>query len=793
MIENNNSGVIKHLSNNSLNSNKFRNRLIGIVIILSAFLLSFSSTFIYNAAVDIQNKTLYQGIYSNVSDDMLSYIQNNVDVFEYGVHRDVGIVKGEKAILDIIYTDDNMMKLSNVSISKGEMPSKDNEIAIEERYLSAVGIDAGIGDTITLSFRNDVSREIQERVFIICGFLDVGNNSTARTRFDSIVAKDFLLSDPFLSTADMAIAVQISNASSYSNDELKAKVKEIGTLAGVRGEDIHINNWNIDSNNASSQTTLAIVAIALVVLFACALVIYNIFYISIMRRINEYGQLRTIGATSKQIRKIVLREGRKLSFKYIPIGIVLGCIASAMISPVKWQMYPSLIYAIISSGITYLTVMVSVKKPARYAASITPIDATRYTHYQWKTNKTERATKKLSAFSLGIMNLARDKKKTILTFTSLSLSGILFISLASIMTAIDANLYARGFFPYGGEYTISLNGDLISSTVSYSDLQVDNPLTEELRQSIVQIDGVDSVETKKYISAFLLDENYQGDTIGIYSMAEQDVDNFQKYLIAGELTGNIKSNEISIVVNQGAAAYENNNLTYEIGDYVNTIIKEGEKRTKITFVVDGVIFNDDSGITFYLPSDVMDSIVSGNCNSAFEIISSQGYSKQVETQLRQLIARDERLSIELLRDITIEIKSAFKMMIIALYTFVAFIAVFAIVNLLNTIITNTIVRKKEIGMLQAVGMDRKKLRTMLQTENLCLTLGSFLISLVIGGIGGYALCNAISNIGGLDYIQYQFPLWQIVSYFLLIIIVQFTITYFLDRSMSKQTVIERLQ
>lgn len=793
MIENNNSGVIKHLSNNSLNSNKFRNRLIGIVIILSAFLLSFSSTFIYNAAVDIQNKTLYQGIYSNVSDDMLSYIQNNVDVFEYGVHRDVGIVKGEKAILDIIYTDDNMMKLSNVSISKGEMPSKDNEIAIEERYLSAVGIDAGIGDTITLSFRNDVSREIQERVFIICGFLDVGNNSTARTRFDSIVAKDFLLSDPFLSTADMAIAVQISNASSYSNDELKAKVKEIGTLAGVRGEDIHINNWNIDSNNASSQTTLAIVAIALVVLFACALVIYNIFYISIMRRINEYGQLRTIGATSKQIRKIVLREGRKLSFKYIPIGIVLGCIASAMISPVKWQMYPSLIYAIISSGITYLTVMVSVKKPARYAASITPIDATRYTHYHWKTNKTERATKKLSAFSLGIMNLARDKKKTILTFTSLSLSGILFISLASIMTAIDANLYARGFFPYGGEYTISLNGDLISSTVSYSDLQVDNPLTEELRQSIVQIDGVDSVETKKYISAFLLDENYQGDTIGIYSMAEQDVDNFQKYLIAGELTGNIKSNEISIVVNQGAAAYENNNLTYEIGDYVNTIIKEGEKRTKITFVVDGVIFNDDSGITFYLPSDVMDSIVSGNCNSAFEIISSQGYSKQVETQLRQLIARDERLSIELLRDITIEIKSAFKMMIIALYTFVAFIAVFAIVNLLNTIITNTIVRKKEIGMLQAVGMDRKKLRTMLQTENLCLTLGSFLISLVIGGIGGYALCNAISNIGGLDYIQYQFPLWQIVSYFLLIIIVQFTITYFLDRSMSKQTVIERLQ
>ncbi|MEW9096267.1 MAG: FtsX-like permease family protein [Clostridiaceae bacterium] len=793
MIENNNSGVIKHLSNNSLNSNKFRNLLIGIVIILSAFLLSFSSTFIYNAAVDIQNKTLYQGIYSNVSDDMISYIQNNVDVFEYGVHRDVGIVKGEKATLDILYTDDNMMKLSNVSISKGEVPSKDNEIAIEERYLLSMGINAGIGDTITLSFRNDVSREMQEQVFIICGFLDVGSNSTTRTRFDSIVAKDFLLSDPFLSTADMTIAVQISNASSYSNDELKAKVKEIGTLSGVRGEDIHINHWNIDSNNASSQTTLAIIAIALIVLFACALVIYNIFYVSIMRRINEYGQLRTIGATSKQIRKIVLREGRILSFKYIPIGIALGCIASAMISPVKWQMYPSLIYAIISSGITYLTVMVSVKKPARYAASISPIEAVRYTHYQWKSNKTERATKKLSAFSLGIMNLARDKKKTIVTFTSLSLSGILFISLASIMTAVDANLYARGFFSYGGEYTISLNGDLISSTVSYSDLQVDNPLTEELRQSIVQIDGVDSVETKKYISAFLLDENYQGDTIGIYSMAEEDVDNFQKYLIAGELSGNTKSNEISIVVNQGTAVYQNSNLTYEIGDYVNTIIKDGEKRTKITFVVDGVIFNDDSGITFYLPSNVMDSIVSGNCNSAFEIISGQGYSKQVETQFRQLIDKDERLSIELLKDITMEIKSAFKMMAVALYTFIAFIAIFAIVNLLNTIVTNTIVRKKEIGMLQAVGMDRKKLRTMLQAENLCLTFGSFLISLVIGGIGGYALCNAISNIGGLDYTEYQFPLWQIVSYFLLIIIVQFTITYFLDRSMSKQTVIERLE
>ncbi len=61
-----------------------------------------------------------------------------------------------------------------------------------------------------------------------------------------------------------------------------------------------------------------------IVLIGGYIVIQSIFRISINDKIQSYGQLRTIGATPKQIKRIVKREGRKLGSIGILIGTVLG-------------------------------------------------------------------------------------------------------------------------------------------------------------------------------------------------------------------------------------------------------------------------------------------------------------------------------------------------------------------------------------------------------------------------------------------------------------------------------------
>ena len=76
---------------------------------------------------------------------------------------------------------------------------------------------------------------------------------------------------------------------------------------------------------ASKSFDFALMAgVIAIVLIGGYIVIQSIFRISINDKIRSYGQLRTIGATPKQIKRIVKREGRKLGSIGILIGTVLG-------------------------------------------------------------------------------------------------------------------------------------------------------------------------------------------------------------------------------------------------------------------------------------------------------------------------------------------------------------------------------------------------------------------------------------------------------------------------------------
>lgn len=67
------------------------------------------------------------------------------------------------------------------------------------------------------------------------------------------------------------------------------------------------------SEEKSTVEVIVIVLASIFIIFACSLVIYSIFYISSIEKTQEYGRLKVIGATQKQIRCIVQKEGLRLS------------------------------------------------------------------------------------------------------------------------------------------------------------------------------------------------------------------------------------------------------------------------------------------------------------------------------------------------------------------------------------------------------------------------------------------------------------------------------------------------
>ena len=58
---------------------------------------------------------------------------------------------------------------------------------------------------------------------------------------------------------------------------------------------------------------MEVYAAALLIAVVCAIVIYNIFYISVMGKMREYGRLKVLGTTPKQLKRVVKRERRFLT------------------------------------------------------------------------------------------------------------------------------------------------------------------------------------------------------------------------------------------------------------------------------------------------------------------------------------------------------------------------------------------------------------------------------------------------------------------------------------------------
>ncbi|SHK12764.1 putative ABC transport system permease protein [Anaerocolumna jejuensis DSM 15929] len=794
MFQNNNRGVIKHISAANLRSSKMRNRLAGIVIALAAFLLTLTLTFGYNADMEMKNRTSYQGVFENSSVQVIERIRTNPDVKAFGTYRQAGIVKNKNISLSLLYSDVKMLELSNVRVKTGSIPENTNQIAIEKGYLDSIQPGAQIGDTITLNYRNNVSKEMQTNSFVITGFLETGAESEPnRKTFNAIVSQAFINSDPALSSAYLSVVIQIADADKYSNGDLKKKIKEVGEAVGLPEQSVRINYVNIDSNNATPETTAVVFAIVFIIVTACALVIYNIFYIAIMRKVREYGQLRIIGTTRKQIRRMVFREGKVMSLQYIPLGTLAGCGVSYALRPSMWLMRSSVILALCAGGAAFLTVMLSIRKPARIAAGVSPMEAARYTNFHIGLKSKRHTSKRLTPYALGRMYLARNRKKTAVTFLSLTLSGILLIAAASLLSSVETAKRAGHEFPYGGEYRISLNDDLVSPSTSYSDLQIDNPLSDELKTKISSISGVDSVEVHKYIKSRLEGVKLDDGIIGIDNIREKDYSKYEKYMKEGALPED-SAEDMQILVNRGTVTYEYFGLHYKTGDKIAMDLYDGDKQIRKEFIVSGVIENKSSSDTFFLPDKVMDEIMTRNCNLSFEILSGRGYSADVEAQLLALTSSDEKLEYVSLKEQAELYKSVFHVMIITVYAFVAVIACFGLVNLVNTIITNILSRKNEIGILQAVGLSRTQLLKMLNTENAYLIYGSFALSVLLGSILGYAACRIAENTGGLSYfIQYKFPLSMIGLYFILITALQIAVTRIIGYSMQKQSVVVRLQ
>ncbi|MEK3864134.1 FtsX-like permease family protein [Paenibacillus sp. FSL H7-0716] len=113
-----------------------------------------------------------------------------------------------------------------------------------------------------------------------------------------------------------------------------------------------------------------------------------------------------------------------------------------------------------------------------------------------------------------------------------------------------------------------------------------------------------------------------------------------------------------------------------------------------------------------------------------------------------MILNEDTLKLLSFSEVVESNRIAFRTITISVYSFMVFIAVFSIINLLNTIITTISARKGELGLMQAIGMSRKQLMAMLTYETGFLVVGSFTMALFTGDLMGYMISKSAGNMGG---------------------------------------------
>lgn len=168
-------------------------------------------------------------------------------------------------------------------------------------------------------------------------------------------------------------------------------------------------------------------------------------------------------------------------------------------------------------------------------------------------------------------------------------------------------------------------------------------------------------------------------------------------------------------------------------------------------------------------------------------------SKNVEAAIKELLENKDHYELSSFEGEVESLDSMMAIMKIMGYSFLLLIGMITFMNMANTMILNVITRKRELGVLQAVGMTNQQLNKMLRNEGLLFTLGSIVISLVVGIPAGYGLFLYGKKAGLTGFDVYHFPGVEILVMIFVLAVLQIGLSFMLSRNVKKESLIDRIR
>lgn len=802
---------------------KSKNILIGIAIILTTLLLfvipSIGKDMVeVNFAVINKIYPTWHALYRNVDESTVMKLAAHHDVKTYGLRSDAGYMNLEDATVSMMYMDRTGMELYKVKLKEGQLPQKENDIVVSKGILEALGQNGKIGDTITVPYqilKDDRLDYTKEKDFRICGFLADNESSKEQKQYTSLVSEAFLKAEIPVEQVKYRFLLQVNGQKGNTTADYTETIQNIARQFGISEDDMNINKEYLAANYVDPATIPVIVGIMLIVVLAGIITIYSVYYVSMNQRVREFGKLKAIGATKRQLRQIVLREGMGVALFAIPIGLLIGTVAVKVVllqfvehakdsnvliteaykvvAKGEVQLYYWWIY-LLAIAVTLCTVYLSLMKPMRMAAKVSEIEAMRYQGGSKRQKSSRKGYQFLNIGRLTKRNLAENKKKSTITIVSMAVTGIFVMMVATVLSCANPMESAKSSIV--GQYEISPiveSGNKEHPEYEWAEVQKNNPLNEGLKQQIEELDGVERVDvfTALKVSGGPFEEKIGTEFIN--GVPEEYAEELKKGITEGNVTYEELKSGDKVILDRALLHWYPD---IKVGDKLKLNIHDGDNTFQKEIEV-AAIGEYGSGLTNYncliMAKEGAEKLTINNSSSYFQVIADKDYDEALEASLQAIVDGSGRLQMRTWKNEYDTWENAIQMTRGACYAFIIILAAISIMNLINTMINSVHVRKKELGMMQAIGMSDRQLMKMLQLEGIFYTVGTLIISIGVGSLAGYPLFLYAKRTGMFDISTYHYPVTAAIIIILTLFVIQMLLAIFIAKSVRKDSLIERIR
>ncbi|MCP9992234.1 ABC transporter permease [Streptomyces albogriseolus] len=659
----------------------------------------------------------------------------------------------------------------------GRVPKGEGEILIDSETAKRTGYK--VGDTVRMSIDGPVLEPEITGVFTT----DDGNVAAggSLTLFDTPTAQKLL---GRTGTFD-EIAVKAKDG--VSDTELRAQLEKalpsdaVETTTGTQLADDQAEAIAA-SMSGLKQGLLVFAGISL---FVGTFIIANTFTMLVAQRTRELALMRAVGASRRQVTRSVLIEAFVVGAVAAVVGLVAGVGIGAGLRSLMGTLdapmpdgplviTPGTVVSAFAVGI--LVTMLAAWLPGRRAAKIPPVAAMSALHAQATTKSlvlrntlgalfsaagvavvlaattmegsdgqapmglgavlliigvfilTPLLSRPLIAAAAPVLrvfgvsgklarqNSVRNPRRTAATASALMIGLTLITGMTVMAGSLQKSIDKMAASAIEADYVVSMaNGRPLSSDVEKELKRADGVIaTSPMRNAYAGVDGQDEYLT-----------GVNGATIG-------QLTDFPMAQGAFEVGGT------RAVVDEDTAKSHG----WKAGSAFTLVREDGAKR-KLT--VSGVYQANELVRGILVDTAVLDPHESDPADMMVMVKTADGASDAVKDALEKSLGSNPAIKVQDKQDLSNEIAKMFTLILNMVYGLLAMAVIVAVLGVVNTLAMSVFERSQEIGMLRAIGLDRRGIKRMVRLESLVISLFGAVLGLGLGVFFGWAAGELVGS------------------------------------------------